>query len=72
LRNPTTISRSPNAVSRRPNAVFRRLRAVSRRLNAEDSLSWKVTRPLRGVEKKLSRITLPTRLSSFFKRSMRV
>jgi hypothetical protein len=38
----------------------------------KNSLSWKVTRPLRGVEKKLSRITLPIRLSSFFKRSMRV
>jgi hypothetical protein len=38
----------------------------------KDSLSWKVTRPLRGIENMLSRIRLPTRLSSFLKRSMSV
>jgi hypothetical protein len=32
--------------------------------NYKNSLSWKVTRPLRGVEKTLSRIRLPTRFGS--------
>jgi hypothetical protein len=35
---------------------------VERRLKS--SLSWKVTRPLRSIERMLSRIKLPTRLSS--------
>ena len=48
----------------------RRHEEAERRL--KDSLSWKVTRPLRGIEKKLSQVRLPTRLGSFLKRSMRV
>jgi hypothetical protein len=36
----------------------------------KESLSWKVTRPLRGIENMLARIR-PTRLKSFLKRSMR-
>jgi hypothetical protein len=31
----------------------------------KESLSWKVTRPLRGIERKLSQVKLPTRASSF-------
>jgi hypothetical protein len=33
----------------------------------KDSLSWRVTRPLRGIEKMLSQVRLPTRMSSFLK-----
>jgi hypothetical protein len=46
----------------------RRHEEAERRL--KDSFSWKVTRPLRGIEKTLARIRLPTGLRSFLKRSM--
>jgi hypothetical protein len=36
----------------------------------KDSFSWKVTRPLRDIENTLARIRLPTKMSSFIKRSM--
>jgi hypothetical protein len=58
---------------RRHEEAERRHEEAERRLkDLKDSLSWKVTRPLRGVEKALCRIRLPTKLSSFLKRSMRV
>jgi hypothetical protein len=53
---------------RRHEEAERRHEEAERRL--KDSLSWKVTRPLRGIEKMLSRIRLPTSLRSFLKRSM--
>jgi glycosyltransferase involved in cell wall biosynthesis len=55
---------------RRHEEAQRHHEETERRL--KDSLSWKLTRPLRDFENTLARISLPTRVSSFIKRSMRL